>query len=805
MEFRILGPLEVLHDGEAMRLPGRVQPRLLAVLLLEAGRVVPLGRIVDAVWDADPPDTARRQVQNNTAMLRRLLGDGATMESVGEGYRVRVDENQLDALRFEATVRTAREQNRAGDSKAALATLQTGLELWRGPALAGLSGRLIESGAARLDEARVAAIEERVDLQLEAGRTHAVIAELRELLARHPFRERLAGQLMLALYRDGRAPEALDVYETVRTRLVQELGMDPGQRLRDLHGAILREDAVLDTSRPRRDRRSAGAGGGPAMPAPKQLPADTASFTGREAQLSTLDQLLETGESAAVLSAVAGIGGVGKTALAVHWGHRVRERFRDGQLYVNLRGFDSGEPLSVKAALNSFLRALGQSGDAIPETVDEAAGLYRSLLAGKRILVVLDNARDVAQVRPLLPGSPGSFALVTSRNRLAGLSALDDAHPLPLDTLGQADCLELLADLLGADRLHVDPAAAKRLAELCGRLPLAMRIAAANLAAETHTSVADFVAELERTDRLELLAVDGDPDSAVATAFDRSYRALDSATQDLFLRLGLVPGYDFAPALAAAIADRPEPHTRRLLDGLENAHLVEQHQPGRYRYHDLIREYARKSAEAALNDSDRGTVRDRAVDWYFAQRNNLSSWEYDNVVAAFQTWRRHPPALRLVRTLAMFADEGHDVAEVRRHVDAGLDVARQSDDADGLYHVSRALTIINYHAGDFSSAIEHGRKVVELAPPDDSAVRTNLGGFLWAAGQYAEAETWLREALRVVESADKKEHLVTVLSNLGSVCHGLSKFDEAETHLKRSIRTADELSKTSSQTRNRVT
>ncbi|MGH8792764.1 MAG: BTAD domain-containing putative transcriptional regulator [Stackebrandtia sp.] len=792
VEFGILGPLEVLRDGESVRLPGRVQPRLLAVLLTEAGRVVPLGRIVEAIWDADPPNTARRQVQNNAALLRKLLG--GFVEPVGEGYRILLDDDQLDSRRFEATVRAARERSEAGDREAALDALREGLSLWRGPALAGLSGRLIESGAQRLDEAKLAAIEERVDLELRLGREEQVAAEVRGLTLQHPFRERLAGQLMLALYRAGHGGEALEAYEAVRSRLAEELGVDPGQRLRDLHSAILREDSALDATALRPDQWAPGAGGGPAMPTPAQLPADTAAFAGRDDQLAKLDELLDAGEGAAVLSTVTGIGGVGKTALAVHWAHQRRGRFPDGQLHVNLRGFDRGEPVSPQEALNGFLRALGQSGDSIPSDIDEAAALYRSLLADKHMLVLLDNARDVAQVRPLMPASPGTFALVTSRDRLAGLTALDDARPLRLDTLDQSDCLELLANLLGVQRVRAEAEAAQRLAEVCGRLPLAIRIAAANLAAQPHVEFADFIAELEGADRLKLLTVDGDPDAAVAATFDHSHRALHAEAQDLFMRLGLIPGHDFTPALAAAVVDRPDSENKLLLDRLENAHLLEQHQPGRYRFHDLLKEYAKQRADVVLNDADRAAVRDRVVEWYYQRRDALPDPEFSNVVAAFDAWKHHDRALPLAMVLGLFVNDGHNPAEIRRHVESVLPSAERHGDPVGLYHVHHALAAATiFDSADDS--VEFGRKMLAAAEGladgetlMDASYR--LGISLYSFGRNAEAEPLLRTALHGAESVDEPHVLTNRLTALAATCRVLGRFAETEELLLRAEQVA---------------
>jgi DNA-binding SARP family transcriptional activator len=497
MEFSILGPLEVSQQGSPVPLPGRTLPRLMAVLLLEAGQVVPLPTLVDAIWEDRPPTAARRRIQNSISILRRTLADTSRelVESVGEGYRLRLADQQLDAVRFDRAVRRARELTQTGDPAAALAGLREALRLWRGPALAGLTGRLIESGAQRWDEARMAAVEERIDLELSLGDGPPLVGELRKLLAGQPYRQRMAGQLMLALYREGRTPEALETYQTVRSRLVEDLAIEPGEWLQRVHQAILRGDPGLSAPVPAVGIAASVRPAGPA-PAPALLPADTPHFTGRAGELAVLDELAEAGQTTALVAALSGIGGAGKTALALHWAHRARDRFPDGQLYVDLHGYDWSEPIAPGEVLAGFLRALGLPPDAIPEDVPRATALYRSLLADKQILVVLDNARDAGQVRPLLPRTAGSFTIVTSRHRLAGLVALHDARPVAVASLPAAESLRLLGSMVGEARMSAEPEAAGRLVELCAGLPLALRIVAADLMSRPQLRLADVVAAL---------------------------------------------------------------------------------------------------------------------------------------------------------------------------------------------------------------------------------------------------------------------------------------------------------------------
>ena len=582
MEFRILGPLEVRVAGRVLDLGGVRQRRVLAAMLLSPNRTVNATRLVEVAWDEDPPATARRQIQNRVAALRAVLTrHGAFIDTTDAGYRLRVGPGELDAKVFEELVAKGRAATDA-------AILREALELWRGPALAGLGGMMLEREAAGLEERRLGVQEECLELELAEGGHARVVAELRTLVAEHPLRERFVKLLMLALYRSGRQAEALAAYRELARRLADELGVDPAPELRRQYEAVLREEAG----------HVAGPRPVPIYTVPAQLPADVAGFTGRVDELARLDQLLSDGQidPAVVISTITGTAGVGKTALAIHWAHRVRDKFVDGQLYVNLAGYDSTPPLRPIQTLGGFLRALGVPSKQVPSDVDEAAALYRTLLAERRVLVVLDNAASAEQVRPLLPGSPASLALVTSREALTGLVARDGARRLALDVLNNDEARALLALVLGAERVAAEPEPADELARLCGYLPLALRIAAAKLA--NGGSIAGGVADLSAGDRLAALEVYGDEQSAVRAAFDRSYAALPEPEQRMFRRLGLAPGPDAGLPAAAALAGTSTAQARSLLDRLVTAHLVDERRPGRYSYHDLLRLYAADLVDA---------------------------------------------------------------------------------------------------------------------------------------------------------------------------------------------------------------
>ncbi|MEU5400814.1 BTAD domain-containing putative transcriptional regulator [Streptomyces sp. NPDC005963] len=613
MEFRILGPLEVwTDDGRRARTEGAKQERMLAVLLLNAGAVVPVARLVDAVWDDEPPATAHRQVRNLAGLLRRKLAtaqDGPpALLTDGPGYRIAPDGHQVDARTFAHRVSVARQLAEHGEPVAAVQEFRSALGLWRGPVLDGLSGSLLTAGSVALNELRLTAWENCLDLEAELGRHRQIIPELTALVAEHPLRDRFVSQLVRALHRAGRQADGLAAYGRFARRLADELGLDPGPELQLLQRELLKGGPVpaAPSTRPRQQ-----------APRPAQLPPALATFVGRRAELGALDGGLAGPSVAAGIDVVTGGAGTGKTALAVHWAHQVREHFPDGQLYVNLRGYAFGPPLAPYEALARFLRALDTDPERIPGTIDESAALYRSLLADRRVLVLLDNAHNAEQVRPLLPGSAGSLALVTSRDGLAGLTACDGARRLVLDVLPQTEAVELLARITGADRTRAEPRAAAELAAACGHLPLALGIAAGRLAERPHRTLAEHAAELQDSEnRLTAFQIDGDATSALRVAFDLSYRALQPAPQQLFRLLGLAPDSCISTAAAAALSGSPIAGTRPVLEHLAAAHLVNPAGPDRYRLHDLLRCYAAERATAETGPAERAAARERLCSWY---------------------------------------------------------------------------------------------------------------------------------------------------------------------------------------------
>jgi DNA-binding SARP family transcriptional activator/tetratricopeptide (TPR) repeat protein len=619
MEFRLLGPVEIRAEDGLLDVGHGRQRAVLAVLLLELGQVVPVEALIDRVWDGEPPASVRNVVSGHVARLKVALAadPGVSLSRRAGGYLLAAGSEQVDVSRFRALVAQAA----AADDEHAALLLREALGLWRGPALAGLRSRWLEGMRAALERERAGAVLALTDLRLRLGEHDGLAAELAGRVGAAPADERLAGQLMLALYRCGQQAEALRWFERTRLHLADELGADPGPQLRALHQRILRADPALALAA---SGHGAKSGSRVAGSVPRQLPADVAGFTGRAAELAALDLLLPPAcggarpgrAAAAVISAVSGTAGVGKSALAVHWAQRVADQFGDGQLYVNLRGYDPGQPLTAADALAGVLRALGVPGKDIPPGEDERAARYRSLLAGKQILIVLDNASDERQVRPLLPASPASLVIVTSRSELAGLAAADGARLLSLDVLSHAEAVQLLTARLGAGRAAAEPAAVDRIAGLCARLPLALAVAAARAAARPGFPLATLAGDLAGTaERLDALEA-GDPATSVRAVFSWSTRQLGAEAARLFRLLGLHPGPDITAAAAASLAGMPEPAARRLLAELARAHLITEHVPGRHAFHDLLRAYAAEQAHHTDSQDDRDAAIGRVLDHY---------------------------------------------------------------------------------------------------------------------------------------------------------------------------------------------
>jgi DNA-binding SARP family transcriptional activator/Tfp pilus assembly protein PilF len=600
-QFRVLGPLELLAAGRPAP-PLAAKPRtLLALLLLKANHPVEADWLIDQVWDGRPPASAATTLRTYAYHLRQRLDPtgGAALHGRAGGYTLTVPDGAVDADRFEDAAARGRRALHDGDHAAAAAAFREGLALWRGPAFAGLDVPALRGRARALDELRCDVLEACIGAEMECRDAPEALAELEALIADHPLREEPWRLLMLGLYRAGRQAEALEAYRRLFRVLDEELGVRPSPSIEELHRRILGGEAA----QPKRTT--------PVLP--RQLPAAAPYFTGRRAQVAELDTLLRDGAAVAL---VTGTAGIGKTTLAVQWAHRVANRFPDGQLYVNLRGHDpAGRPAEPAEVLHGFITALGAPQETIPDGLDARAGLYRTLTADLRLLVVLDNARGVEQVLPLLPSAPRAMALVTSRNRLSGLIA-HGAAPVPLPVLAADEAARFMETRLREPRAAAEPHAVRDIVAACAGLPLALAIAAARAAADPHFPLAELAAQMrDAGDRLDALA---DPDQAadLRAVFSWSYRSLTPDAARLFRRLSLHPGPELPTAAAAAAAGAPPRQTSRLLTELTRAHLLAEPSPGRFTFHDLLRAYAAELSETEDPQADRTATVRRLLDFY---------------------------------------------------------------------------------------------------------------------------------------------------------------------------------------------
>ena len=649
MDFGLLGPLVVRDGARPVPVSAPRQRVLLAALLLSAGRVVSLNDLAETLWEGQPPSGARGALHSAVQRLRSTLRPCGLVETRPPGYVINVGADELDVRAFGLLAERGQLAAGAGNWAEAAKLLREALGLWRGEPLADIPSRLLrDREVPPIEDQRLQALVVSIDADLHLGRHGEVVAELRQLVAAHPLQERFHAQLMLSLYRCGRQADALTAYHDVRRVLADDLGIDPGTALRALHQRILAGDSALlrpedggasdtvlantvpahtvaaNTVAAGRDavtvgRHEPAAGQQSVNVVPRQLPATARHFVGRSQALNTLAGLAATAAAShsTVISVIDGTAGIGKTTLALHFAHQVARQFRDGQLYVNLRGFDpAGPPMTPVEAIRLFLDAVGVPAGRIPVGLDAQAGLYRSLLSGKRMLIVLDNAKDVDQVRPLLPASPGCLVIVTSRSQLTSLVVAEGACPLSLDVLADAEGRELLTRHLGQERVASDPGAADELIQLCARLPLALSIAAARTASQSGLSIAAMTADL-RDARGRLDALDaGHPAANVRAVFSWSYRQLDAATARLFRLLGLHAGPDISAAAAASTGGLALAEAHRRLGELTRAHLLAEPAPGRFSCHDLLRAYAAELAESTDSEAERRAATGRMLDHY---------------------------------------------------------------------------------------------------------------------------------------------------------------------------------------------
>ena len=604
MELRLLGPVELVVDGRVLDAGGPRQRLVLAALAAEVGRSVAIDSLIDRVWD-EPPERPRRALQVYISRIRQMLeaangsGPVGVLRSAG-GYQLDLDAERVDMHRFRRLVGRAGSEDSVVSERVAL--LGQALELWRGAPLADLPGQWASRVRSAWEQQYLDATVVWAGAALDTADPGVVLPRLAELTGEHPLVEPLAAVFIRALCAAGHVVQALDHFATVRHQLAEQLGTDPGPELQQLHRQILSADPALTP---------AVASTGPAMEVPRQLPAPPQPFTGRTRELADLLEVHR--ESTVVITAIDGMAGVGKTALAVRAAHQLVDRYPDGQLFIDLHGYTGDvAPVEPGEALDRMLRSLGVSGERIPAGVDERAGLYRSRLAHRRMLILLDDAANEAQVLPLLPGAPGCVVLVTSRRRLVGL---DHTHTVSLDTLPCPDAVALLRQSAGEDRLAGQPPdLMDELVALCGRLPLAIRIAAARLCSHPAWDLEHIVRRLrDRQHRLVELEAG---QRSVTAALDLSYQELNADQQRAYRRLGLHPGRDIDPYAAAALLDTTVPEADRLLEQLLDAQLLQEPVPGRYRFHALTRVHAAHTATGYESEDSGDLALDRLFHYY---------------------------------------------------------------------------------------------------------------------------------------------------------------------------------------------
>lgn len=653
MKFGILGPLEIAVGARQLELGGTRQQVVVATLLLSANRVVTMDRLLEAIYGENLPPTCRSQAQISISSLRRMFaahGGDTVISTRAHGYVLRVDSGRLDSERFGKLVAAARAAREVNNLDLAVAGYRDALRLWRGPALEGMDSQLLRAAASRLDEQRITTTEDRLTLELDLGRHHELVGELGELAEEFPLRERLRGQLMLALYRCDRTAEALQVYRQARQTMIDELGIEPGERLRQLEHAILTSDPVLEPpAQPTRIRLVK-------QPVPSLLPIDIADFTGRAEEINEIHQHLvhAAGEEvrlAVPIVVIVGKGGIGKTSIAVHASHGVASHFPDGQLFADIHGGTS-HPVGPMQVLERFLRALGVPGPQIPEGVEERAEVYRNLLADRKVLIVLDDAAGESQVSLLLPGSGAAAVIITSRSRLAGLAG---AVRVEVNVFDADKSLDLLARIVGVVRVQQQTQAAATVAEYCGHLPLALRIAGARLAARPHWRIQQLVERLaDETRRLDELK---HGDMGIRPSISLTYESASDQARRLFRRLALLDLPIFSGWLSAALLDQPLTGAEDLLDDLVTAQLIETTGSGsgvhsQYRFHDLIRVFARERLAAEEPAAERKAALERALGalLYLAQQANCRHYGGDYVGLSSDALR-WPLPRRLVEEL----------------------------------------------------------------------------------------------------------------------------------------------------------
>ncbi|GAA4438997.1 AfsR/SARP family transcriptional regulator [Phytohabitans houttuyneae] len=815
VRFEVLGPWEVTDASGPVVIPAGRMRLLLASLLVSVGRSVPTDVLAEQVWPERMPARVRATVHTYIARLRRLLGHDV-IETAPGGYRLAVAAERIDVWRFRELLRRAAA---AETAERELDLLREALALWRGrPFMSMESTWLDREVVPRLGDEWFSATERRIDLEMRMHSPGGLVAELRDLVRSYPTRESLWLRLIEALHRCGRRAEALDAYQEVRGVLTDELGIEPSDALQQTHRRVLLDGSAPALAEPAAD-----------SVATRQLPHDIANFSSR-AELAQLHRLMSTiarnERRVTHIVAIDGAPGIGKTTLAVHWAHKVADAYPDLQLHLNLRGYGPGEPMTPAAAAETLLRGLGVRADMIPPGGDERAALLRSTLAGRRVLLLLDNARDAEQVRPLLPGAD-SLVVVTSRNQLRGLSIRDGAHRVTLGPLPPHEALALLGAAFGRARMAVERDAAERLVEFCDGLPLALAIVAER--AQRAGGLTEVVqALMDERNRLDVFGDgEGDPHTDLWVALSWSYRALTPDAAAMFRRLGLHPAGDFTADAAAALAGVPQRAAEQALDQLVAVHLLQQRRPRRYELHDLVRWYANEQARRDEVPGARLDAARRLVDWYLhaavaadsallphRRRDYLTPYEpqveppaFDGAAAAVAWFEREYDNLRAVirwadangfgghawRTLTSMTTfferriPWQDAIEFHEWV---LGAASAAGERTGEGYVLNGLGYMCLLKGDLDTAIRHFRGALDRFRSSghvrgEAMLWGNLSTIYGERGDHLTARRYASRALEMCESLGYERGRALNLDNLGVALYAAGRYDAAiECHLE---------------------
>ncbi|MED7929216.1 BTAD domain-containing putative transcriptional regulator [Nonomuraea sp. LP-02] len=801
MEFRVLGPLEVAVSDDRLDLGGSRQQTLLAVLVLEPNRVVTMGRLIEAIYDDNPPTTSRSQVQICISSLRRLFsrhGAPALIATHSHGYMLQADDDYIDFQRFIRLTGQARQSREAGRPEEAVRHLRQALALWRGTALEGIDSRLVQMAASRLHETRIAVNEERLQLELDLGNHHELVPELTELVKTYPLRERIRGQLMLALYRSGRQAEALQAYRDARRTAIEELGIEPNEQLQRLEHGILTSDEKLAAPAPPKStvtiRQDAAVEAeldpdrsihALQVAVPRMLPTDIGDFTGRDQQVEDIRQyLIQAAEDparfAVPIVTISGKAGVGKSTIAVHVSHSLSERFPGGQLYANLHGA-AARPLSAGHVLERFIRAMGVPASIIPKSLDERAEMYRALLADRKVLVVLDDAQSESQLLPLLPGEPTSAVVVTGRQRLAGLAG---ALHIEVEVFEMRQSIDLLSRIAGDDRVRAEQQSSAKLARLCGHLPFALRIAGARLSARPHWSIEQLAGRLEdETRRLDELKHGG---MEIRASILLTYESISEEARRLFRLLAILDFATISPWVGAALLGRPVSEPQDLLDDLADAQLIEATGLGRqggYRFHDLIKVFAREQLATVESPAERKAALARVLGalLYLAEAAHRKEYggDYAQIHSRAARW---PLPDDLVGQLVQDPLQWYE--QERMTLVSGIRQAAQAGFAELAWDLAISTVTLfesRVYFEDWRDTHEIALAAAKLAGDvrGQAAMLYSLGSLHLAEQRFSEARTHFDAALTLFQETGESQGIGLVIRNLALLDRMIGRYEEA--------------------------